>query len=104
MIYPIFIAPPQRERPNDSMNGMEHQKKAKTDGKSDPSKVIHMRSLPADVTEAEVKALGLPFGRVTNILLMRQKSQAFLELQDIDSSKTMINYYHYCPPTVRNQP
>merc|ERR1719204_164941 len=35
---------------------------------------------------------------------MRTKSQAFLELQDIDSSKTMINYYHYCPPTVRQQP
>merc|ERR550534_2953450 len=33
---------------------------------------------------------------------MRGKAQAFLELEDIGCSKTMINYYHYCPPTVRN--
>ena len=56
-----------------------------------------------DVTEAEIKALGLPFGRVTNILLMRTKSQAFLELQDCECSKTMINYYQYCTPQVRMQ-
>merc|ERR1712018_324722 len=49
-------------------------------------------------------ALGLQFGRVTNILLMKTKSQAFLELSDIECSKTMINYYHYCPATVRNTP
>lgn len=68
-----------------------------------PSKVIHIRKLPVDVTEAEIKALGLPFGRVTNILLMRTKSQAFLELQDCECSKTMINYYQYCTPQVRMQ-
>jgi len=94
----------KRERPNDSMNGMEHQKKAKTDGKSEPSKVIHMRSLPADVTETEVKALGLPFGRVTNILLMRQKHQAFIQLESIENASTMINYYDYVAPTIRQHP
>lgn len=86
----------------DDMDNME-LKKAKQDNQT-PSKVIHIRKLPMDVTEGDIKALGLPFGRVTNTLLMRTKSQAFLELQDIDSSKTMINYYHYCPPTVRNTP
>jgi len=76
-------------------------KKNKTENQT-PSKVIHLRNLPVDVTESEIKNLGVAFGRVTNILLMRGKAQAFLELQDIDCSKTMINYYHYCPPTVRN--
>lgn len=38
------------------------------------------------------------------MLLMRNKSQAFLELQDVDSAKTMINYYTYVSPTVRNTP
>jgi len=94
----------KRERPNDSMNGMDHQKKAKTDGKSEPSKVIHLRALPADVTEAEVKALGLPFGRVTNSLLMRQKHQAFIQLESIENASTMINYYDYVHPTIRHQP
>jgi len=76
-------------------------KKNKTENQT-PSKVIHLRNLPVDVTESEIKNLGVAFGRVTNILLMRGKAQAFLELEDIGCSKTMINYYHYCPPTVRN--
>jgi len=83
------------------MENMELKKKCQDN--QTPSKVIHIRKLPLDVTEAEIKALGLPFGRVTNVLLMRTKSQAFLELQDVDSAKTMINYYHYCPPSVRTQ-
>jgi len=87
----------------DDMENMDALKKSKQDNCL-PSKVIHIRQLPLDVSEQDIRALGLPFGRVTNTLLMRTKSQAFLELQDVDSAKTMINYYHYCPPTVRNQP
>lgn len=68
-----------------------------------PSKVIHIRGLPVNVNEQDVKDLGLPFGKVTNVLLMRTKSQAFLELQDVESAKTMINYYSYCPPNIRSQ-
>ena len=34
---------------------------------------------------------------------MKNKSQAFLEFQDIDSSKTMINYFTYVKPVIRNQ-
>jgi len=84
----------------DDMDNME-LKKSKQDNQT-PSKVIHIRKLPLDVNECDIKALGLPFGRVTNVLLMRAKSQAFLELQDIDSAKTMINYYHYSTPCIRN--
>ncbi|XP_057299760.1 polypyrimidine tract-binding protein 1-like [Hydractinia symbiolongicarpus] len=92
----------KRTHPDD-LNDMENNKKVKHEQQT-PSKVIHIRQLPHDANEAEVKALGLPFGRVTNMLLMKNKSQAFLELQDVDSAKTMINYYTYVSPTVRNTP
>jgi len=40
-----------------------------------PSRVVHLRSLPPDVTDAEVVQLGIPFGRMTNVLLLKQKGQ-----------------------------
>lgn len=40
-----------------------------------PSRVIHMRKLPDDINEAEVISLGLPFGKVTNLLMLKGKNQ-----------------------------
>lgn len=40
-----------------------------------PSRVLHIRKLPGEVTETEVIALGLPFGKVTNILMLKGKNQ-----------------------------
>lgn len=57
-------------------NGNE-SKKFKGDSRSAgvPSRVIHIRKLPSDVTEAEVISLGLPFGKVTNLLMLKGKNQ-----------------------------
>ncbi|KAL1116466.1 hypothetical protein AAG570_004939 [Ranatra chinensis] len=40
-----------------------------------PSRVIHIRNIPNDVTEAEIIHLGIPFGRVTNVLVLKGKNQ-----------------------------
>lgn len=40
-----------------------------------PSRVLHIRKLPNEATETEVIALGLPFGKVTNILTLKGKNQ-----------------------------
>ncbi len=40
-----------------------------------PSRVIHIRNIPSDVTEAEIIHLGIPFGRVTNVLVLKGKNQ-----------------------------
>lgn len=40
-----------------------------------PSRVIHIRKLPLDISEAEVISLGLPFGDVTNLLMLKAKNQ-----------------------------
>lgn len=59
-----------------SANGND-SKKFKGDSRSAgvPSRVIHIRKLPSDVTEGEVISLGLPFGKVTNLLMLKGKSQ-----------------------------
>lgn len=46
---------------------------------SPPSRVIHIRKLPNEVSETEVIALGLPFGKVTNILMLKGKNQVCVE-------------------------
>jgi len=45
-----------------------------------PSRVVHIRNIPNDVTEAEIVHLGIPFGRVTNVLVLKGKNQVFYYL------------------------
>ncbi|XP_039635024.1 polypyrimidine tract-binding protein 3-like, partial [Perca fluviatilis] len=69
-----------------------------------PSQVLHLRQLPVDVSEQEVLALAVPFGRVTKLLTLKAKNQAFVEMASEEAAVTMVNYYTAAPPTVRNQP
>ncbi|XP_029985726.1 polypyrimidine tract-binding protein 3-like isoform X2 [Sphaeramia orbicularis] len=69
-----------------------------------PSRVLHLRQLPTEVTEQEVLALALPFGRVSKLITLRAKNQAFLEMASEEAAVTMVNYYTSATPTVRNQP
>ncbi|XP_078264403.1 polypyrimidine tract-binding protein 2b isoform X1 [Rhinoraja longicauda] len=81
-------------------------KKFKVDDKmlGAPSRVLHIRKLPTEVMESEVIALGLPFGKVTNILMLKGKNQAFLEMASEEAAVTMVNYYIAVTPHLRNQP
>ncbi|XP_074664971.1 polypyrimidine tract-binding protein 1 isoform X1 [Strix aluco] len=81
-------------------------KKFKGDSRSAgvPSRVIHVRKLPSDVTEAEVISLGLPFGKVTNLLMLKGKNQAFIEMNTEETANTMVNYYTTVTPVLRSQP
>ncbi|XP_062268387.1 polypyrimidine tract-binding protein 3 [Platichthys flesus] len=69
-----------------------------------PSRVLHLRHLPVDISEQEVLALALPFGRVSKLITLRTKNQAFLEMASEEAAVTMVNYYTSATPTVRNQP
>lgn len=40
-----------------------------------PSRVLHVRKVPIEVSEAEVISLGIPFGKVTNLLMLKGKNQ-----------------------------
>ncbi|XP_060751381.1 polypyrimidine tract-binding protein 3 isoform X1 [Tachysurus vachellii] len=69
-----------------------------------PSRVLHVRKVPLEVSEAEVISLGIPFGKVTNLLMLKSKNQAFIEMASEESAITMVNYYTTATPHVRNQP
>ncbi|XP_066507746.1 polypyrimidine tract-binding protein 3 isoform X1 [Hoplias malabaricus] len=69
-----------------------------------PSRVLHVRKVPIEVSEAEVISLGIPFGKVTNLLMLKGKNQAFIEMASEEAAITMVNYYTTATPHVRNQP
>ena len=62
---------------NGGINNNSEAKRAKLDTmkQNAPSRVIHIRNIPNDVTEAEIIHLGIPFGRVTNVLVLKGKNQ-----------------------------
>lgn len=68
-----------------------------------PSRVIHIRNIPNDVTEAEIIHLGIPFGRVTNVLVLKGKNQAFLEMGDETSATSMVSYFSSCMAQLRGR-
>ncbi|XP_028824415.1 polypyrimidine tract-binding protein 2 isoform X1 [Denticeps clupeoides] len=91
---------------SDGTSNGSDSKKLRVEDRMDapPSRVIHIRKLPNEVTETEIIALGLPFGKVTNILSLKGKNQAFLELGTEEAAITMVNYYTAVTPHVRNVP
>ncbi|XP_009812654.1 polypyrimidine tract-binding protein 3 isoform X2 [Gavia stellata] len=82
-----------------------HEKKFNGDrAPCSPSRVLHLRQIPSDVNEAEVISLGVPFGKVTNLLMLKRKSQAFLEMASEEAAVTMVNYYTPATPYLHGQP
>ncbi|XP_055797029.1 polypyrimidine tract-binding protein 1-like isoform X2 [Salvelinus fontinalis] len=86
-------------------NGNDSKKfKGDTRSPGIPSRVIHMRKLPDDINEAEVISLGLSFGKVTNLLMLKGKNQAFIEMNTEDAAQAMVSYYASVTPVIRNHP
>ncbi|XP_046669807.1 polypyrimidine tract-binding protein 1 isoform X3 [Homalodisca vitripennis] len=85
----------------DNNNDAKKAKLDKSNGGTKPSKVIHIRNIPNEVTEAEIIHLGIPFGRVTNVLVLKGKNQAFLEMADEVAASTMVTYFTSCMAQLR---
>ncbi|KAG7492591.1 hypothetical protein MATL_G00016540 [Megalops atlanticus] len=72
--------------------------------KSSPGRVVHICNLPeGSCTENDVINLGLPFGKVTNYILMRSTHQAFLEMAYVEAAQAMVQYYQLKPATINEQ-
>ncbi|KAG1939927.1 RNA-binding protein [Pimephales promelas] len=69
--------------------------------KACPGRVVHICNLPeGSCTENDVINLGLPFGKVTNYILMRSTHQAFLEMAYVEAAQAMVQYYQLQPATI----
>lgn len=86
-------------------NNNQDSKRIKMEGgkTAQPTRVIHIRNIPNEVSEAEIIHLGIPFGRVTNVLVLKGKNQAFLEMEEESSSVAMVNYFTNCAAQLRDR-
>lgn len=65
---------------------------------SKPSKVVFVRGLSPEISEVDVIQLcGSMGGNVTNTLFLPHKNQAFIELEALESSSKLVNYYSTHP-------
>ena len=55
----------------------------------DPSKVVHCRNVTADVTQSGLVAMCQQFGRVVNVVMLRAKNQALIEMDSNDTAKAV---------------
>lgn len=84
---------------NANTTGKPEAKKVKTQ-KTQPSKVVHIRNIPQQITEIEIIQFGLIFGNIENVLNLRSKCQAFLEFEKCEEAQSMINYFVNNPISV----
>ncbi|XP_051241308.1 RNA-binding protein 20 isoform X1 [Dicentrarchus labrax] len=72
--------------------------------KATVGRVVHICNLPeGSCTENDVINLGIPFGKVTNYILMRSTHQAFLEMAYVEAAQAMVQYYQLTPAMINNQ-
>lgn len=70
---------------------------------AEASKVIHIRNVGHEITEGDLLQMLQPFGPVSKIVLLRAKNQALLQMQDIHSSVSALQYYSSVQPSVRGR-
>ncbi|CAG5928882.1 unnamed protein product [Menidia menidia] len=72
--------------------------------KASVGRVVHICNLPEGTcTENDVINLGIPFGKVTNYILMRSTHQAFIEMAYVEAAQAMVQYYQLTPAMINNQ-
>jgi len=70
------------------------------------SNVIHLRSLPDDVSTKEIVDLALPFkkyGKIKNFLPLKSKNQALIEVDNLEMAKQIVTHYTMNPPAIRQR-
>ena len=89
-----------RDEFDETSNG-QFAKRPRVNEEQPPSKVLHVRSLPPDTTEAELTQLAIPFGRVSGVLMLNNKGQAFVQMEDVSQAVALVQYYSSVHAIVR---
>uniref|UniRef100_A0A8C5R4P2 RNA binding motif protein 20 n=1 Tax=Leptobrachium leishanense TaxID=445787 RepID=A0A8C5R4P2_9ANUR len=75
-----------------------------TQRKSSVGRVVHICNLPeGSCNENDVVNLGLPFGKVTNYILMKSTNQAFVEMAYTEAAEAMVQYYQEKPAMINDE-
>ncbi|KAH7720861.1 polypyrimidine tract-binding protein 1 [Aphelenchoides avenae] len=67
------------------------------------SRVIHLRNIPSDMTELELIHFCLPFGQLSNYLMLKGKNQAFVEYEDEACAQSLVTVANAVPMAIRGR-
>ncbi|KAL2228319.1 UNVERIFIED_CONTAM: Polypyrimidine tract-binding protein [Sesamum indicum] len=70
---------------------------------AEPSKVIHVRNVGHEISENDLLQLFQPFGVITKLVMLRAKNQALLQMQDIASAVSALQFYTNVQPSIRGR-
>lgn len=70
---------------------------------TEPSRVLHLRNVGAEISEEDLAQLVRPFGKVTNLVMVRTKNQALLQMQDLASAISAMHYFKDVQPSIRGR-
>uniref|UniRef100_A0A0N5ASB5 RRM domain-containing protein n=1 Tax=Syphacia muris TaxID=451379 RepID=A0A0N5ASB5_9BILA len=68
-----------------------------------PSKVVHLRNMPCDMSDVELINFCLPYGKLVNYLMLKRKNQAFVEYEDEQSAQALVALSMACPIAIRDK-
>ncbi|KAK8960462.1 hypothetical protein KSP40_PGU021639 [Platanthera guangdongensis] len=67
---------------------------------TEPSKVIHIRNVGHEINENDLLQLVHPFGAVTKLVILRAKNQALIQMQDVPTAASVLQYYGTVQPSI----
>ncbi|KAL5698326.1 hypothetical protein ACHQM5_029380 [Ranunculus cassubicifolius] len=70
---------------------------------TEPSKVIHVRNVGHEISENDLLQLVQSFGAVTKLVMLRAKNQALLQMHDVASAVSALQYYTNVQPQIRGR-
>ncbi|KAK7270973.1 hypothetical protein RJT34_26523 [Clitoria ternatea] len=70
---------------------------------AEPSKVIHVRNVGHEISENDLLQLFQPFGVITKLVMLRAKNQALLQMHDIPSAVSALQFYANVQPSIRGR-
>ncbi|VDM41010.1 unnamed protein product [Toxocara canis] len=68
-----------------------------------PSKVVHLRNIPSDMTDMELVHFCMPYGKLVNYLMLKGKNQAFVEYEEEQGAQTLVAMSIACPVAIRDR-
>ncbi|KAI5067452.1 hypothetical protein GOP47_0017980 [Adiantum capillus-veneris] len=70
---------------------------------AEPSKVLHFRNVGSEISEEDLSQLVRPFGKVIKLVMLRAKNQALVQMQDLASARSVVEYYENAQANVRGR-
>ncbi|XP_019429120.1 PREDICTED: polypyrimidine tract-binding protein homolog 3-like [Lupinus angustifolius] len=70
---------------------------------AEPSKVIHIRNVGQEISEADLLQLFQSFGVITKLVMLRAKNQALIQMQDIATAVSALQFYENIQPNIRGR-